>query len=159
MDSSTKIIYKDLKFLFHVECLNFIILYNIFLSDCINELTGPPYIIILAPPLSTLASSFDATDLVVYIDADWVGCPDTRWSTFGFAVFFCDSLVSWSSKRQPVVSRSSAEAEYRVVANGVAEVAWLCQLLQELHSPLMRSTLVYCDNVSGMYLSTNPVHH
>jgi hypothetical protein len=51
MDSSTKIIYKDLKSLFHVECLNLIILYNIFLSDSIDELIGPPYIIILAPPL------------------------------------------------------------------------------------------------------------
>jgi hypothetical protein len=65
--------------------------------------------------------------------------------------------VSWSSKRQPVVSRSSAEAEYRAVANGVAEAARLRQLLAELHSPLSRSTLVYCDNVSAVYLSTNPV--
>jgi hypothetical protein len=67
--------------------------------------------------------------------------------------------VSWSSKRQPVVSGSSAEAEYCVVANGVAEAAWLRQLLAELHSPLSRSTLVYCDNVSAGYLSTNPVQH
>jgi hypothetical protein len=54
---------------------------------------------------------------------------------------------------------SSAEAEYLTVANGVAEAAWLRQLLQELHSPLTWSTLVYCDNVSAMYLSTNPVQH
>jgi hypothetical protein len=67
--------------------------------------------------------------------------------------------VSWSSKRQPVVSRSSAEVEYRDVANGVAEAAWLRQLLAELHSTLSRSTLVYCDNVSAVYLSTNPVQH
>jgi hypothetical protein len=67
--------------------------------------------------------------------------------------------VSWSSKRQPVISRSSAEAEYRAVANGVAEAAWLRQLLAELHSPLSRSTLVYCDNISAVYLSTNPVQH
>jgi hypothetical protein len=64
-------------------------------------------------------------DLVVYTDADWGGCPDTRRPTSGFVVFLGDNLVSWSSKRQPVVSRSSAEAEYRVVANGVAKVAWL----------------------------------
>jgi hypothetical protein len=51
MDSSTKIIYKDLKFLFHVECLNLITLYDIFLSDSIDKLIGPPYIIVLAPPL------------------------------------------------------------------------------------------------------------
>ena len=45
------------------------------------------------------------------------------------------------------------------VANGVAEASWLRQLLAELHSPLAKSTLVYCDNVSAVYLSTNPVQH
>lgn len=72
-------------------------------------------------------------DLVAYSDADWAGCPDTRWSTSGYCVFYGDNLVSWSSKRQVTVSRSSAEAEYRGVANCVAERCWLRQLLTELH--------------------------
>jgi hypothetical protein len=100
-----------------------------------------------------------ASELCIYTDVDWAGCPDTRRSTSGYAVFLSDNLVSWSSKRQPVVSRSSAEAEYRAVANGVAEAVWLRQLLHELHSPLPTSTLVFCDNVSAVYLSTNPVQH
>jgi hypothetical protein len=92
-----------------------------------------------------------SAELVVYTDADWAGCPDT--------VFLGGNLISWSSKRQPVVSRSSAEAEYRVVTNGVVKASWLRQLLAELHNPLAKSTLVYCDNVSAVYLSTNPVQH
>ncbi|GJW12467.1 ribonuclease H-like domain-containing protein [Tanacetum coccineum] len=59
----------------------------------------------------------------------------------------------------PTLSRSSAEAEYHGVANAVAETCWLRNLLRELHSPLSLATLVYCDNVSAVYLSCNPVQH
>lgn len=96
-------------------------------------------------------------DLVVYYDTDWASCPDTRKSTSRYAVFLGDNLVSWSSKHQTMVSCSSAEAEYRVVANAVAETCWLRQLLHELHAPPVKATLVYCDNVSIVYLLTNPV--
>ena len=97
--------------------------------------------------------------LTVYTDADWAGCPDTRRSTSGYAVFLGDNRVSWSSKRQTTVSRSTAEAEYRAVANAVAESCWLRQLLTKLHRPLHQATVVFCDNISAVYLSTNPVQH
>jgi hypothetical protein len=80
-------------------------------------------------------------------------CPDTRWSTLDYAVFLSNNHISC------IVSRLSAEAEYRTVANNVAEACWLRQLLQELHAPLTKSTLIYCDNVSVVYLFTNSIQH
>ena len=82
-----------------------------------------------------------------------------RRSTSGFCIFFGDSLVAWSSKCQAIVSRSSTEAEYRVVANAAAECCWLRHLLGELHVKIDKAMLLYCDNVSAVYLTDNPVHH
>ena len=97
--------------------------------------------------------------MTAYSDADWAGCPDTRRSTFGFCVFLGNNLISWSSKRQVTVSRSSAEAEYRAVAHAVADTIWIWQLLSELHRPIEQATIVYCDNISAVYMTSNPVQH
>nr|GEW64426.1 reverse transcriptase domain-containing protein [Tanacetum cinerariifolium] len=69
--------------------------------------------------------SSSTTYLVAYSDADWVGCSTTRRWTSGYYVFLGNNLLSWSSKRQPTLSRSNAEAEYCGVANAVAETCWL----------------------------------
>ncbi|GKE20372.1 ribonuclease H-like domain-containing protein [Tanacetum coccineum] len=100
-----------------------------------------------------------SAQLTAYTDADWAGCPITRRSTSGYCVFLGDNLLSRSSKRQATLSRSSAEAEYRGVANVVVETAWVHNLLRELHAPVFTSTLVYYDNVSAVYMSTNPFQH
>ncbi|GKD53004.1 ribonuclease H-like domain-containing protein [Tanacetum coccineum] len=92
--------------------------------------------------------SSSTTILVAYSDADWTGCSTTRRSTLGYRVFLGNNLLSWFSKHQPKLSRSSAEAEYRGVANVVAETCWFRNLLRELHAPLSSDTLVYCDNVN-----------
>ncbi|GJW36016.1 ribonuclease H-like domain-containing protein [Tanacetum coccineum] len=97
--------------------------------------------------------------LVAYTDADWAGFPTTRRSTSGYCVFLGDNLLSWPAKRQHTLSRSSAEVEYRGVANVVSETAWLRNLLRELHTPLLSVTLLYCDNVSAIYMTTNHVQH
>jgi hypothetical protein len=111
------------------------------------------------PSHGILLRASPSTTLTAYTDADWAGCPDTRRSTSGFCVFLGDALVSWSSKRQAVVSRSSAEAEYRGVANAAAECCWLRNLLGELQVVVNKASIIFCDNVSAVYLSDNPVHH
>nr|GEX71842.1 ribonuclease H-like domain-containing protein [Tanacetum cinerariifolium] len=103
--------------------------------------------------------SSSTTFLVAYSDADWVSCPTTRRSTLGYYVFLGNNLLSWSFKGQPTLSRSSVEARYRGVANVVAETCWLRNLLRELHTPLSSAMLVYYDNVSAVYLSSNLVQH
>jgi hypothetical protein len=97
--------------------------------------------------------------LVAYFDADWAGCLETRHSTSGYVVFLSNNLVSWSSKRQAIVSQSSAETEYQAITNAVAETTWLHRLLGELHHPVRHATVVYCDNISAIYLSSNLVQH
>ncbi|GJY85646.1 ribonuclease H-like domain-containing protein [Tanacetum coccineum] len=103
--------------------------------------------------------SSSTSSLVAYSDADWAGCPTTCRSTSGYFVFISNNLLSWSSKRQYTLCRSSAEAEYRGVATLVADTSWLWNLLRELHFPLHMATIFYCDNVSVVYLSSNLVHH
>ncbi|KAK4364549.1 hypothetical protein RND71_015907 [Anisodus tanguticus] len=96
---------------------------------------------------------------VSYTNADWGGCPDTRRSTSDYCMFLGNNLVSRSAKRQSTLSRSSAEAKYQGVANVVSESCWLRNLLLELHCPIQKATLVYCDNISTGYLSGNPVQY
>ncbi|GJZ68163.1 ribonuclease H-like domain-containing protein [Tanacetum coccineum] len=67
--------------------------------------------------------------------------------------------VSTTTQLTTYTDADWAEAEYRGVANIVAKTAWICNLLRELHAPLYAATIVYCDNVSAVYLSTNPVQH
>ncbi|GJS70810.1 ribonuclease H-like domain-containing protein [Tanacetum coccineum] len=78
---------------------------------------------------------------------------------FGYCVFLGNNLLSWSSKSQYTMFRSSVDAEYRDVSNAMVKTSWLRNILRELHSPLHLTTIVYFDNVSGVYLSSNLVHH
>nr|GFC69339.1 putative reverse transcriptase, RNA-dependent DNA polymerase [Tanacetum cinerariifolium] len=107
----------------------------------------------------TLLFSSTTDSLIAYSDGDWAGCPTTRRSTSKYCVFLGNNLLSWSSKRQPMLSHSSAEAEYRGVANAVNETCWIRNLLCELHTPLSFATIVYCDNMSAVYLSSKLVQH
>ncbi|XP_057958587.1 uncharacterized mitochondrial protein AtMg00810-like [Malania oleifera] len=97
--------------------------------------------------------------LVAYSNAYWTGCSDTHWSTFGYFIYLGNNLVSWSAKKQPVVSHSSCESEYRALAPTTAKILWLTHVLHDLKFPIPQQPLLLCDNKSAIFLSYNPVSH
>ena len=94
-----------------------------------------------------------------YTDSDYAGDQDDRKSTSGYVFLMSSGAVSWSSKKQPVVTLSTTEAEFISAASSACQVVWLRRILKELCHDQRKSTVLYCDNVSAIKLSKNPVLH
>ena len=103
--------------------------------------------------------STSSLELRAYSDANWDSDIYDRKSTAGYCVFLGDSLISWKSKKQDVVSRSSTESEYRAMAIATCEVVWLRWLLADMGVYISRPTPLCCDNESAIMIAKNSVFH
>lgn len=99
--------------------------------------------------------------LDAFADADWASDPNDRTSTSAYVVFLGAIPISWSSKKQKTVARSSTKAEYRAIASTTAEVHWIMimNLLQDLKVAIAHTPVIYCNNVCATYACVNPVFH
>ena len=112
-----------------------------------------------APGKGLMFSNHGHQEVEGYTDADWAGSVTDRRSTSGYFTFVGGNLVTWRSKKQHVVARSSAEAEFRGMAHGVQELLWLKILLRELGFNSTKPSNLYCDNKAAISIAHNPVQH
>jgi len=112
-----------------------------------------------APGQGLLLSIFSNLELIAYCDSDWALCPDTLRSVTRYCVLLGQSLISWKSNKQSILSRSSAEAEYRAMAATVSKLTWLRFLLTDLYVEHPHSATLYCDNQAALHIASNLVFH
>ena len=101
----------------------------------------------------------DHLSLHAYTDSDWAVFPDTRRSVSGYILLLGQSPISWKSKKQNIISKSSAEAEYKAMSNAASEVVWVTRLLHELGLQDLKPITLFCDNKSAMHIAKNMVFH
>ncbi|KAI5354969.1 hypothetical protein L3X38_007864 [Prunus dulcis] len=106
-----------------------------------------------------LMKNNDNVHILGYTDVDWAGNCLDRKSTTGYCAFIGGNLVTWKSKKQQVIARSSAEAEYRAMASTACELIWLKGLLSDLGFYHNQSMLLFCDNQAALHIASNPVFH
>ena len=97
--------------------------------------------------------------VTAYSDADWSPYQFTNKSLNAYAMLIGDSLVSWKTKKQQTVSKSSAEAEYRSMSDTASELVWINGLLENLKVSIQLPITMYCDHASAEHLAQNPKFH
>nr|KYP76336.1 Copia protein [Cajanus cajan] len=95
---------------------------------------------------------------MAFLDSDWHSDLDDQKSTTKYCVYFGNNLVSWSSRKQRVVSRSSTEVEYQGLATVTTEIVWVKSLLSELQVNIAALTIYY-DNLGAVMLAANLIMH
>ena len=104
-----------------------------------------------------LYSNHGHNRLECFTDADWAGSKEDKRSTIGYCIFVGRNLVSWKSKKQSIVFRSTAESKYRAMAQSVCEIMWLHQLLMEVGIKPPVPTKLWCDTQVALHIASNPV--
>ncbi|KAL3721830.1 hypothetical protein ACJRO7_034209 [Eucalyptus globulus] len=94
-----------------------------------------------------------------FTDSDYAGDVDDRRSTSGYVFMLGSGAVSWSSKKQSIVTLSTTEAEFVAATSCACQAIWLRKILEELQFKQQKATIIYCDNSSAIKLSKNPVLH
>ena len=106
-----------------------------------------------------LLSGADHLRLQAFSDSDWAACPSSRRSVTGYLLLLGSSPLSWKSKKQGTVSRSSSEEEYRTMAQAASEVTWMVRLLEELGVSGLTPIQLNCNNQSALHIAKIPVFH
>ncbi|GJW76284.1 putative RNA-directed DNA polymerase [Tanacetum coccineum] len=112
-----------------------------------------------SPGLGIHFSKESGMSLKAYSDADWAKCVVTRKSLTGYCVFINDNLISWKSKKQNTLSKSSAKTEYRARASVTSEVIWILKILKDLHCENLLPDKLFCDSNPAIKIAVNPVFH
>lgn len=111
------------------------------------------------PGQGIMLSSESDLYLSAYSYSDWAACPLTRKSLTGYFVMMGNSLVSWKTKKQPTVSRSSAEAEYWAMAMTCSELKLMIGVMDSLGIRLRFPIPFQCDSKAVIHIANNPVFH